>query len=456
MAELRFEKIDEYIFAPFNTFVYLDEDKQRLGGMALLADELAEELNSFGRESGFDGLFIEWCMEECEEFKLSKGVFTAPGTDNSYVMARLVDVNSEVTSVPIEQCIADELGLGPLRFHDVCFYFQDCGVGTISLRVSLEKNDGLAILELEKASEAVNSLVKEYFEELCFRLTQDYIRAVRKLDVPRHTFGYLPEVEEVERSKHFIPWTHRIYHIHDDSMFELDNPGEPFKTLLTPSRQMDISDLSIYDNRWVYFGWGHSIVFTHSREDGYSQTSRPVYEYVRLVEIAQANWQFLDVLKDIVTYAIASFNFLYNSMTIDELKNSIDDLRHFKNGIDRILGHYRGVKITFDTEKRVLLRELHERWLTESMLESVTSDLQRIEELLDQLYQRQKEQREESLNTIALLFTIVGIIEIVALFIDIVNPEFQFPPVAQVALIATTTLLIAVLISLYLRIAGRR
>jgi hypothetical protein len=123
--------------------------------------------------------------------------------------------------------------------------------------------------------------------------------------------------------------------------------------------------------------------------------------------------------------------------------------------MDRLLGHYRGVKITFDTEKRILLRELHERWLTESMLENLLSDLQRIEELLDQLYQRQKEQREESLNTIALLFTIVGIIEILALFIDIVNPDFQFSSIAQIILIVTGTLVMAVLISLYLRIAGR-
>ena len=68
------------------------------------------------------------------------------------------------------------------------------------------------------------------------------------------------------RAKHFIPWTHRIYHIQDDTLFEMENPGEPFKALLTPSRKMDICDLSIYDNRWVYFGWGHSIVFTASAQ----------------------------------------------------------------------------------------------------------------------------------------------------------------------------------------------
>ena len=27
LAELRFNRIDEYIFAPFNTFIYLDDDQ---------------------------------------------------------------------------------------------------------------------------------------------------------------------------------------------------------------------------------------------------------------------------------------------------------------------------------------------------------------------------------------------------------------------------------------------
>ncbi len=455
MSDLRFDKVEEYIFAPFNTFVYIDEDKLRLTGMTSLAEDLIEDLNQKSPPTGFEGLSIKWDLEDCEAFKLSKGVFAAPGTENSFIMAKIVNEKSEIAPVPLPEDIAQDLHLSPLDYSNVRFYFQECGVGTISVRVDIEKNDGLTILELEHVSESVNTLVKEYFEELCFKLTKIYIQTIRELDVPRHTFTSIPEIEEVERSKHFIPWTHRIYHIADDSMFELENPGEPFKVLLTPSRQMDISDLSIYDNRWIYFGWGHSIIFTLSEEDGYSQTSRPVYDYVRLVEIAQANWQFLDIMKDIITYAIASFNYLYETMSIDDLKASIDELRAFKNGMDRILSQYRGVKITFDTEKRVLLRELHERWLTESMLENLLSDLQRIEELLDQLYQRQKEQREESLNTIALLFTIVGIIEIIALFIDILRPDFDLSPIAEILLIMIGTLVMAILILLYLRIAGR-
>jgi hypothetical protein len=158
-------------------------------------------------------------------------------------------------------------------------------------------------------------------------------------------------------------------------------------------------------------------------------------------------------MKDVVTFTIASFNRHYESMKISDLQEAIDEIRSFRNGMDRILSNYRGVKITFDTEKRVLLRELHERWLTNSMLENLLADLERIEELLDQLHQRQKETREESLNTIALLFTIVGIVEIITIGIDVLDPILYLHPIVQLLIIAGGTIFMAAIILLYLRIS---
>ena len=305
MNELRFETIEEYISAPFNTFIYIDEDVLRFTGEAKVRLGLVEVLNSQPPPCGFDDLRVEWCLEDSVDFKLSKGVFTPPGSDNSFVMAKIVNQDCVESPIPISQDVSELFPAGSLNFCNVRFYFEDCGVGTCSVLVDIKNNNGTTILELEQISEVINNIFKEYFEELCFNLTKSYRTAVENADVPRHQFTFLPDIDEIDRAQHFIPWTHRIYHIPDDSMFELENPGEYFRTLLTPSRKMDVKDLSIYDNRWIYFGWGHSIIFTHSGEDGYSQTSRPVYDYVRLVEIAQANWQFLDILKDIVTYAIS-------------------------------------------------------------------------------------------------------------------------------------------------------
>ncbi|MFQ5819568.1 MAG: hypothetical protein ACE5I5_06245 [Candidatus Heimdallarchaeota archaeon] len=455
MSDLKFEKITEYIFAPFNTFIYLDDDEIRLFGTNLIKQNLIKELNRAIIPVKNPNLKIEWCLEESEGVKSAKGVFSPPGKENSFIMARLVDITSQESSFPIKEKILQIFPSNSLKFNNVRFYFTESGVGTCSVLVKLEKSDGLSILQVEEVSEVVNKLYKQYFEDLCFQLTQVFIQSVQNLNIAHHQFEFLPDINEVDKQTYFIPWTHRIYHIHDDSLFNLENPGEPFRFLLTPSRQMDIRDLSIYDNRYIYFGWGHSIIITATQEDGYSQTSKPVYDYVRLVEIAQAKWQFLDVLTDLVTFASTSFNRHYRRMTIEELQKAIHEIRTFENAIDRMLADYRDIKITFDTEKRVLLKELHQLWLTNEVLENLYATLARMKELLDQLYQRQKEKREEALNTIALLFTIIGIVEVFGLAFDIINPTYSLLPIVQFAILAFGTLAMALIITLYLRYAGR-
>jgi hypothetical protein len=433
----------------------LDDDQIVFGGMVNLREDLINELNEQPIEVDNAELDIEWCLEDSEDFKLSKGVFTPPGKENSFIMARIVNKTKGDNSFPITKDVAEIFPSGSLSYKDVKFYFQNCGVGTCSVRVELEKPEGLTIIDLEHASEEVNIYFKAYLEDICFELAKAYVQAVRKLHVPHHQFTYLPELEDVDKSTHFIPWTHRIYHINDDALFNMENPGEQFRKLMTPSRKMDVSDLSIYDNRYIYYGWGHSVIFTSSQVGGYSQTDRPVYDYVRLVEIAQAQWQFLDILRDIVTFSISSFHRHQREMGMNQLQEAIDEIRNFRNGMERILSDYKGVKITFDTEKRVLLKELHARWLTNSLLEALQNDMISIEELLDQLYQRQKEQREESLNVIALLFTIVGVIEVFALVIDILQLEILSNAFIQLSVIGIGTLITALLISLYLSRAGR-
>jgi len=70
MTELRFEKIEEYIFAPFNTFVYVDEDRLRFEGSYEVRKKLVDELNRRTIPLGRDNLYLEWCLEDSEDFKL--------------------------------------------------------------------------------------------------------------------------------------------------------------------------------------------------------------------------------------------------------------------------------------------------------------------------------------------------------------------------------------------------
>ncbi|MGY5860401.1 MAG: hypothetical protein RTU63_13605, partial [Candidatus Thorarchaeota archaeon] len=151
MSNLTFNRIEEYIFAPFNTFVYIDEDKLIFSQTEDIRRKLIDELNRESTHLEFRGQAIEWCLEDSEDFKLSKGVFSPPGTENSFVMAKVVDKKALDNPVPITEDVCKEFPADCLAYDQVRFYFQDCGVGTCSIRVDLNRDDGITILQLEQA-----------------------------------------------------------------------------------------------------------------------------------------------------------------------------------------------------------------------------------------------------------------------------------------------------------------
>ncbi len=456
MTDLKFERIDEYIFAPFNTFLYINRDKMRFINSHELKQKLLTELNSETTSLRIKNRNIRWKLEGAEDFKLSKGVFIPPGEDNSFVMAEVTGNQQNENSIPISENLSSMFPENSLSFSNIRFYFHESGVATCSVRVKVQAKEKITVLQLEEVSEAINVVYKQYFEDISFKLAELYVKKIQELEIPHYQFDFLPTIYDVDKSKHFLPWTHRIYHIQNDELFEMENPGEPFRFLVTPARQMTISDHSIYDNRWIYFGWGHSLIFTSSQEQMYSQTNRPVYDYVRLVEIAQAKWQFLDILTDIVEFALASFNRHYKKLRKKEIEKAVIEIRNFENAVDRLLSQLKGVKITFDTEKRKLLDELNERWLTEKMIENLQEKMRLTNELLNQLYERQKEQREDALNTIALLFTTIGIVEVIGLTYEILNASNSLSPILQMMILIFGLFLTGMIINLYLKYSESR
>jgi hypothetical protein len=78
MSNLVFNEITEYLFGPFSTFIYLNQDKIRFIGLHSLREKIITELNTIEISCLNPKHKIIWCIEESEKFKLSKGVFTPP------------------------------------------------------------------------------------------------------------------------------------------------------------------------------------------------------------------------------------------------------------------------------------------------------------------------------------------------------------------------------------------
>jgi hypothetical protein len=120
------------------------------------------------------------------------------------------------------------------------------------------------------------------------------------------------------------------------------------------------------------------------------------------------------------------------------------------------LDNFRDVKITFDTEKRNLLRELNDRWLTEEMYDVMDGKLDMIEDTLEDLYQRQKEKKDDSLNKIVMAFTIISLVDVFGALFDIFSTDVYLSTIFQIIVLITGVLGLGMLILLYLRLAERK
>lgn len=458
-SDMKFKEITIFIFSPFNTYIFLIIEEIRFGQNPNIQDDIIKELNKISVKFKGKQYTLKWEVENADYLKVSKGVFTPTSKPNSFLMGRLFNKDNNHNSIPIDKDINGSFKENDLKYDNIKVYIHASGVALLSLEVPIKIDRGITILELEQVSEKINNLFKEYFENICYQIAIKYSEIVKMLHVPSFRLEFLPKISAFSKgeiSAHILPWTHRVYHIHNDRLFEYENPGEMFKYLLTPSSKMDVKDFSLYSNRYIYFGWGHSIIFTCNREDKFSQTKFTPYDYIRIIEIAQVNWRALEILLDLSDYAINWFYINVKKLDLKKIKKIIYNIRDFDVAMNRILDNFTGVNITFDTEKRVLLNELNERWLTEEMREKLNERLKMIDELLEDLFQRQKEKRDESLNKIFLIFTLISLIDIFATFFDVLTPDVILSTIAQILVLLSGTIGLGLLIIYYLKLAEKR
>ncbi|MHA1728170.1 MAG: hypothetical protein ACTSWY_05510 [Promethearchaeota archaeon] len=470
---MKFNKITEHIFSVFNTFVFLNLDEITFEKNEFSAQErLIKKLNMEPIKIN-NGLKIMWKTESAGSLKISKGVYTPVSKEDSFLMGIIIKENpgktskleeSNNTKIIIKESINENFPVNSLSFGNIEFYLHTSGVGTCRTDINIEKTqemDGITIQQLEQISEKLNELYRKYFAEVCYNITRNYIFAVRELGIPHYQFEFIPDVlnfSENDKMEHTLPWSHRLYEIRDDKLLEMENPGEQFKTLLTPSKKMDIEDFSIYDNRYIYFGWGHSILFTSSDIKGsdFSQTNKTPREYVRLIEIAQNNWRAIEMMDNLMNYSITYYNLQFKGMRLKQIRQKIYDIRDFNKAVDRVMDSFRGVKISFDTETRSLLKELNDRWLTDDMFDKLNERQDALEDLLNDLFQRQQEKKDDSLNAIVMLFTIISLFDVFGVFFDILTQGFIINWIAQLLVLISGTLSLGMLIILYVRLSEKK
>lgn len=443
MSKYCLTEFEEYIFSPFDTNVFLELNEANLIQYNTLRNDVLNKLNN--NYNIYENFSIKWEVEDNKKYKLAKGVFMSPGKNKSFIKGTIAD--SDLTEFTYTIDNNTECKDVNFKVEEAVFYIYEYGVGTISMSVNITSEIGVTVVEMDEVSEFINNKFRDKLLGPCKYIRDAFTTVIENknlalsLDIFRHNRDMLDQ--------NCIPWTHRIYHVNDMELLEKENPGEIFRFLLTPSSQIDIYDFSIYDHRYIYFGWGHSVIITNGYDDDYEQTTLNIDHYVRIVEIAQAKWQCLNNVNRIVDLELLNFNSTIENIQLKNIENTIYEIQLFSTNINSILRALDDMKITFDTEKRNLLKELNERWFVDTLKEDLTSSISEIEKKLLFLRDRKISISDGRLNTILFILTIINSIEVFVTIYNLIWNTSSTAIVSEAVFTFASTLVLLIFIVLY-------
>jgi len=463
---LRFQNITFTILSPFDTYIFLDIDKLKFANFEIEREKVIKALNEKNIEIGNKSLRIEWIKESIDQHRHSGSEIPLLISEDedfqlSFIMGKLDQHSIKDIEENFKNDFKDDFPESSLEFSEIKFYIQPAGVCEYSIKVKLKKQDGFNIFELKKASDKLYELFFIHFRDICYEVALKYIEIIESVKIPRFYFEWFTDLKTLNNQKiksHILPWAHRVCHIHDDSLFKMREPIRNFKILLTPVSKTDIKDDSLYDDRYFYFGWSNSLILTSTQ---FFETEEKPEEklgtYIDLIQVSQANYRSIEMLIKLIDRMIVVFNVKFKDLEFDKIKEFRYTFRDFNVGVNRMLDMFSYIERIglVDTEKRALLLALNDRWNTPEMYNKLYERSKMLDSLLQDYYQRLKEKRDESLNTIVLLFTMMNLIEIFGTIFSILSTDLILSSIIQIIILITGTMSIGLMISLYFKLSRK-
>ncbi|MTI67409.1 MAG: hypothetical protein FH753_12560 [Firmicutes bacterium] len=440
----RLKEFDEYIFSPLDTNVFLKINEKDKTKLSHLRNDILKELNN--ECNSYDEYTIKWGVEDNKKYKLAKGVFIPPGKDKSFVKGIVKTNNTISYNYPLDT--DSEVNNIQCKVEKIVFYIYEYGIGTISMKVNVSADKSITVEQMDQVSEFINNKFRKTLSNLCIFVRDTFKRITSNKEAALSLELFKRNNRKLSRD--CIPWTHRIYHINDNELLTSDKPGEFFRFLVTPSSQVDIHDFSIYDHRYIYFGWGHSIIITDEYDDGYEQTTVNIDYYIRLVEIAQAKWQCLNKVNSMVDSELLYFNSRFEDIKLKHIEQTIYEIQLFNTNINSILRSLDDLKITFDTEKRNLLKELNDRWHVDTLKENLLSSMDEIEKKLMYLRDRKISINDGRLNSILFILTIISSIEVFVTIYNLIWADNTKAIVSEAVFTFSSTITLLIFIIFYI------
>lgn len=298
-----------------------------------------------------------------------------------------------------------------VRFLTPTVYFQSFSAGIISMQALLDWNQPYTIDDLRIVNDQLLTELGSLIEAKLSELISVYIKAVHQSKVPQYALpfsGMMPAA----LNRNLLYWSHFAYVARASNVAELSAAAECLKPLMMPLDQQGIYNMALKADRFIYLGWGRSIICCLATLD-----EKVIRTYTRLIEIRNYLWKTLYDLDRGLRKAVLVTRNLKSEREANRLT---DSLRALDFRVKGILEELDSFKITFDHEKIWLVKQLDINWLMSDLIASVQSRLESFCDFYDYSQattRRIQEQRLQwVLNLLAIIATAGALVAVIAFF----------------------------------------
>jgi len=315
-------------------------------------------------------------------------------------------------------------------------YFHSFGAGIISLKALIHWHQPCTLTDLSEVNTHLLAKLALLVEERLVELISVFSQEMQASQVPLYTTPF-PNLMPAAVHRDVLYWSHFVYTAQTANAANITNVAEWLAPLMMPIDQQGVSNMALKPNRYIYLGWGRSMICCSTDID-----NQTLHSYVRTLEIRDYLWKTLYDLDRGLRNAILQSRSAQSQKQARKLANK---LRSLDFRVKSILEELTPFKVTFDHEKIWLLQQLDNNWFTSDLIASVQSRLESFCEVYDYSEESTSQAREARLRSVLNLIGLVATTGTIVTIINYFDPFNQLPmPIRLLILAASLAVVIAI------------
>jgi len=222
-------------------------------------------------------------------------------------------------------------------------------------------------------------------------------------------------LEESIDLKYVLDFSIRYHIIYNSKLKALDDFVAPFHDVLNGEWEHELKNQLRLKKASIYFGWTHSLVIL---DDYNGEESIRDYESYRFpLEVVLTNWGALHSLSKRLEKGRAMFLKEIDDEERYKLKSKkyhtiTYNIREFSLKVKRILQSLDSYTVTNNPMHYKLIEKQQEVFLEHRSVERINRQLELVENLVDELSEREKIKAENRLNKVLTILTLLTILDI--------------------------------------------